>query len=99
MNHQSHLSLSVIFQLFSVACAIGGASKQIGLLIGMRILQASGLVLRLFLQRSPINPGGYRASAVLSIGAATLADIFEPRERGTMMGIYYAAPLLGEYFH
>ena len=37
----------------------------------------------------------YRASAVLAIGAATLADIFEPRERGTMMGIYYAAPLLG----
>ena len=37
----------------------------------------------------------YSASAVLSIGAATLADIFEPRERGTMMGIYYAAPLLG----
>ena len=36
-----------------------------------------------------------RASAVLSIGAATLADIYEPHERGTMMGIYYAAPLLG----
>jgi len=35
------------------------------------------------------------ASAVLSIGAATLADIYEPHERGTMMGIYYAAPLLG----
>ncbi|KZS93595.1 MFS general substrate transporter, partial [Sistotremastrum niveocremeum HHB9708] len=63
--------------LFSAACVVGGLSKQIGLLIGMRILQASG------------------ASAVLSIGAATLADIFEPRERGTMMGIYYAAPLLG----
>lgn len=25
----------------------------------------------------------------MSIGAATLADIFEPHERGTMMGIYY----------
>lgn len=35
------------------------------------------------------------ASAVLTIGAATLADIYEPHERGTMMGIYYAAPLLG----
>ena len=32
---------------------------------------------------------------MLSIGAATLADIYEPHERGTMMGIYYAAPLLG----
>lgn len=37
----------------------------------------------------------FRASAVLSIGAATLADIYEPHERGTMMGVYYAAPLLG----
>ncbi|KAF8574318.1 vacuolar DHA amino acid exporter [Ramaria rubella] len=34
-------------------------------------------------------------SAVLTIGAATLADIYEPRERGTIVGIYYAAPLLG----
>lgn len=29
------------------------------------------------------------AAAILSIGAATLADIYEPHERGTMMGIYY----------
>ncbi|KAI0768871.1 MFS general substrate transporter [Irpex lacteus] len=34
-------------------------------------------------------------SAILSIGAATLADIYEPHERGTMMGIYYCAPLIG----
>ncbi|THH21574.1 hypothetical protein EW146_g47 [Bondarzewia mesenterica] len=34
-------------------------------------------------------------SAVMAIGAATLADIYDPSERGTMMGIYYAAPLLG----
>lgn len=32
---------------------------------------------------------------MLSIGAATLADIYEPHERGTMMGIYISAPLLG----
>ena len=38
---------------------------------------------------------GLGSSAVLSIGAATLADIYDPRERGTKMGIYYAAPLLG----
>lgn len=31
----------------------------------------------------------------MSIGAATLADIYEPHERGTMMGIYISAPLLG----
>jgi len=35
------------------------------------------------------------SSAVLSIGAATLADIYDPQERGTKMGIYYVAPLLG----
>ncbi|KAG2127146.1 MFS general substrate transporter [Suillus bovinus] len=35
------------------------------------------------------------ASAVITIGAATLADIYEPHERGTMMGVYYSAPLLG----
>ncbi|KAK7464755.1 hypothetical protein VKT23_005962 [Stygiomarasmius scandens] len=35
------------------------------------------------------------SSAVMSIGAATLADIFDPEERGTKMGIYYIAPLLG----
>ncbi|KAG2344357.1 MFS general substrate transporter [Suillus weaverae] len=33
--------------------------------------------------------------AVMAISAATLADIYEPHERGTMMGIFYAAPLLG----
>lgn len=32
---------------------------------------------------------------MLTIGAATLADIYDPSERGRMMGIYYAAPLLG----
>ncbi|EPQ54769.1 MFS general substrate transporter [Gloeophyllum trabeum ATCC 11539] len=35
------------------------------------------------------------SSAVIAIGAATLADIYEPHERGTMMGVYYTAPLLG----
>ncbi|KAJ7631885.1 vacuolar DHA amino acid exporter [Mycena polygramma] len=35
------------------------------------------------------------SSAVMAIGAATLADVFDPRERGTKMGIYYMAPLLG----
>ncbi|KAF9032765.1 major facilitator superfamily domain-containing protein [Panaeolus papilionaceus] len=35
------------------------------------------------------------SSAVMSIGAASLADIFDPVERGRKMGIYYIAPLLG----
>ncbi|KAL4256353.1 MFS transporter superfamily protein [Pleurotus pulmonarius] len=32
---------------------------------------------------------------IITIGAATLADIYPPAIRGTKMGIYYAAPLLG----
>ncbi|THV03488.1 vacuolar DHA amino acid exporter [Dendrothele bispora CBS 962.96] len=35
------------------------------------------------------------SSAVMSIGAATLADIYDPHERGAKMGIFYLAPLLG----
>ncbi|KAG2060694.1 MFS general substrate transporter [Suillus hirtellus] len=35
------------------------------------------------------------SSAFLAISAATLADIYDTHERGTMMGIFYAAPLLG----
>lgn len=34
----------------------------------------------------------------MSIAAATLADIYESHERGTKMGIYYSAPLLGPAF-
>ncbi|KAG1882906.1 major facilitator superfamily domain-containing protein [Suillus subluteus] len=63
--------------LFVAASAIVAVSKTIGLVIGMRALQAAG------------------SSALLSIAAATLADIYEPHERGTKMGIYYSAPLLG----
>ncbi|KAI6166681.1 vacuolar DHA amino acid exporter [Pisolithus thermaeus] len=63
--------------LFILGSATVAVSKTIGLLIGMRIVQATG------------------TSAVLTIGAATLADIYEPHERGTVMGIYYCAPLLG----
>lgn len=36
-----------------------------------------------------------RSSAVIAIGAGTLADIYEPAERGSKIGLYYAAPLLG----
>ncbi|KAH7915438.1 MFS general substrate transporter [Hygrophoropsis aurantiaca] len=63
--------------LFTLGSAIVAISKTIGLVIGMRIVQAAG------------------SSAVIAIGAATLADMYEPHQRGTMMGIYYAAPLLG----
>ncbi|KAI8971143.1 MFS general substrate transporter [Trametes punicea] len=60
-----------------LGCIVAALSKTIGVLIGMRCIQALG------------------SSAVIALGAATLADIYEPSERGTMMGIYYSAPLLG----
>ncbi|KAG1900320.1 MFS general substrate transporter [Suillus fuscotomentosus] len=63
--------------LFIIGSAIVAVSKTIGLVIGMRIVQATG------------------SSAVFAMGAATLADIYEPHQRGTMMGVYYSAPLLG----
>ncbi|KAH0830429.1 major facilitator superfamily domain-containing protein [Lanmaoa asiatica] len=63
--------------LFLIGSAVVATSKSIGLVIGMRCLQAAG------------------SSAIMAIAAATLADIYEPHERGVKMGIYYAAPLLG----
>ncbi|KAI0078248.1 MFS general substrate transporter [Panus rudis PR-1116 ss-1] len=67
----------VSFALGIVGFAVAATARTIGILIGMRCLQAAG------------------TSAVFAIGAATLADIFDPHVRGTMMGIYYGAPLLG----
>ncbi|KAF8441022.1 major facilitator superfamily domain-containing protein [Boletus edulis BED1] len=67
----------ISIMLFTVGSAIVAISKTIGLVIGMRVIQAAG------------------SSTVISIGAATLADIYEPHQRGTKMGIYYSAPLLG----
>ncbi|KAF7968295.1 hypothetical protein HWV62_31041 [Athelia sp. TMB] len=65
------------FAIFAIGSAIVAVSQSIGLLIGMRIVQAAG------------------SSAVMAIGAGTLADVFEPAERGAKFGVYYGAPLLG----
>jgi MFS family permease len=35
------------------------------------------------------------SSAVLALGAGTLADIYDVHERGTKLGIYYISPALG----
>ncbi|KAK0565443.1 hypothetical protein OC861_003741 [Tilletia horrida] len=35
------------------------------------------------------------SSPMLSVGAGTLADMYEPHQRGTIVGLYYAAPLIG----
>lgn len=44
-----------------------------------------------------ILAGGASAS-VQAVGAGTLADIWEPRERGRAMGIFYLGPLTGPLF-
>jgi multidrug resistance protein len=39
--------------------------------------------------------GGGAAASVQAVGAGTIADIWEPRERGRAMGIFYLGPLMG----
>ncbi|CZT01784.1 related to dityrosine transporter [Rhynchosporium agropyri] len=39
--------------------------------------------------------GGGAAASVQAVGAGTIADIFEVRERGRAMGVFYLGPLLG----
>ncbi|KAF7940719.1 uncharacterized protein EAE97_006905 [Botrytis byssoidea] len=39
--------------------------------------------------------GGGSAASVLAIGAGTIADIWEPKERGRAMGIFFLGPMLG----
>ncbi|KAG9318304.1 major facilitator superfamily domain-containing protein [Chiua virens] len=61
-------------------------------IIGSAIVATSNSI-GLFIGMRALQAVG--SSAVMAIAAATLADIYEPHERGTKMGIYYAAPLLG----
>ncbi|KAG8984623.1 hypothetical protein FRB93_006403 [Tulasnella sp. JGI-2019a] len=62
---------------FVIGCTVAALSRSIGLLIGMRTVQALG------------------AAAALTTGSGTIADMYEPHERGARVGIYYAFPLLG----
>ncbi|EJD50729.1 MFS general substrate transporter [Auricularia subglabra TFB-10046 SS5] len=63
--------------MFTVGCAGAAASRNVGVLIAMRLLQGLG------------------SSVAAASGAATLADIYDKRERGTKLGIYYSIPVLG----
>lgn len=42
--------------------------------------------------------GGGAAASVQAVGAGTIADIWEPKERGHAMGIFYLGPLMGPLF-
>ncbi|MCJ1310068.1 hypothetical protein MMC25_003729 [Agyrium rufum] len=39
--------------------------------------------------------GGGAAASVQAVGAGTIADIWQPRERGKAMGVFYLGPLMG----
>jgi len=39
--------------------------------------------------------GGGAAASVQAVGAGTIADIWQPKERGRAMGIFYLGPLCG----
>jgi multidrug resistance protein len=41
---------------------------------------------------------GGAAASVQAVGAGTIADIWEPRERGRAMGVFYVGPLCGPLF-
>jgi MFS family permease len=43
----------------------------------------------------PFPENLHSSSCFITIGAATVADVYEPAERGKMVGIFYTAPLLG----
>lgn len=39
--------------------------------------------------------GGGSAASVLAVGAGTIADVWEPKERGRAMGTFFLGPMLG----
>lgn len=42
--------------------------------------------------------GGGAAASVQAVGAGTIADVWEVKERGRAMGIFYLGPLMGPLF-
>lgn len=42
--------------------------------------------------------GGGASASVQAVGAGTIADIWEPAERGRAMGLFYLGPLMGPLF-
>ncbi|KAF9502098.1 vacuolar DHA amino acid exporter [Pleurotus eryngii] len=86
--------------LSTVGCIVTALAPNIGLVIGFRCLQGAGYEYSRFLTHYYSTEASHTydtnsSASVISIGAATLADLYPPSIRGTKMGIYYAAPLLG----
>ncbi|KAJ7579252.1 major facilitator superfamily domain-containing protein [Mycena floridula] len=57
--------------------------------IGVAMSQNVGTVIGLRIMQAA------GSSAVMALGAGTLADVFDTHERGAKLGIYYGAPLVG----
>ena len=70
----------VSFATFTVFAVLSAVSKNIAMLVIMRMLSGGG------------------AASVQAVGAGTIADLFESRERGKAMGIFYLGPLMGPLF-
>ncbi|KAG1858910.1 MFS general substrate transporter [Suillus subluteus] len=77
--------------LWSTASEIKG--RKVAIFVAGNAALALSKTIEVMIGMRALQAAG--SCAVISISAATLADIYEPHERGTMMGIFYAAPLLG----
>ncbi|KAG1743214.1 vacuolar DHA amino acid exporter [Suillus paluster] len=71
----------VVYLVASVVFVVGGA------------VSALSKTIEVMIGMRVLQAAG--SSAYMAISAATLADIYETHERGTMMGVFFAAPLVG----
>jgi len=66
------------------------------LFIVFNVIGAFSRSIGFFIAMRILSGGG--AAAVQAVGAGTVADIWEPKERGRAMGIFYLGPLCGPLF-
>ncbi len=94
------LSMSIFPLWWSAFSEIAGrrtiylASYTLFVLFGILCAESKSIAMLIVMR---ILSGGSAAS-VQAVGAGTIADIWEPRERGRAMGIFYLGPLCGPLF-
>lgn len=109
--HTSHTVANLTIALYMLAMAIfplwwSSFSETLGrrsvyiisfcLFVVFSILSAISKSISMLLVMRVL--GGGASASVQAVGAGTLADIWEPRERGRAMGIFYLGPLTGPLF-
>ena len=83
-------------QLYAVGNIVAALSKNIGVLIGMRLLQAAGGSATLTIGSGVIAVSLHQLPSLPnSIQTSLHQDMFDSHERGTRIGIFFAMPLLG----